>query len=270
VSPLSYDFMQRALVAAALVGVAAPTVGIYLVQRRLSLMGDGIGHAVFAGLAAGLLTGAAPLAGALVAACAAAVAIELLRERGRTAGDVALALIFYGGIAGGALLTYLAGASARIPSLLFGSLLAVSTADLVEIAIVVLIAMSVSIGLRKQLFAAGYDEDAARVSGLPVRTLNLAVALAAALTVVGAMRVVGVLLVSALLVLPVAAAGRVAGSFRATQLGGAAIGLLVTVGGLVAAFYADLAPGATIVCAGILAYGVASAAGLARRAGPAR
>lgn len=267
---LSYDFMQRALVAAALVGIAAPTVGIYLVQRRLSLMGDGIGHAVFAGLAAGLLTGLSPLLGALAAACAAAVAIEVLRERGRTAGDVALALIFYGGIAGGALLTYLAGASARIPSLLFGSLLAVSPGDLVAIAVVSVAAIAVSVGLRKQLFATCYDEDAARVSGLPVRALNLVVAVAAAVTVVGAMRVVGVLLVSALLVLPVAAAGRVAGSFRATQLGGVVIGLVVSVGGLTVAFYADLVPGATIVLGGIIAFAAASVAGRATRPGAAR
>ena len=96
--------MQRALLAALLVGLTAPVVGIYLVQRRLALIGDGIGHVALAGVAVGLLTGAAPVWTALLAAVAGAVAIELIRARGRTSGDVALAVLFYGGIAGGVVL----------------------------------------------------------------------------------------------------------------------------------------------------------------------
>ena len=98
---LALDFMQRALLAALLVGLAAPLVGIFLVQRRLSLIGDGMGHVALAGVAVGVLTGAAPVLTALVAAVVAAVVIELIRARGRTSGDVALAVMFYGGIAGG-------------------------------------------------------------------------------------------------------------------------------------------------------------------------
>ena len=101
---LSLDFMRQALIAAVLVGVAAPLVGVFLVQRRLSLIGDGMGHVALAGVAVGVLTGQAPVLTALVAAVAAAVAIELIRGRGRTSGDVALAVMFYGGIAAGVVL----------------------------------------------------------------------------------------------------------------------------------------------------------------------
>src|ERR1700712_4556690 len=96
-----FPFMQRALIAAAFTGFAAPAVGTYLVQRRLSLMGDGIGHVAVTGVALGLLTGTSPTWTAVVIAIIGAVLIELVRLSGRPSGDVALALLFYGGIAGG-------------------------------------------------------------------------------------------------------------------------------------------------------------------------
>src|SRR5688572_1108095 len=101
--------MRRALLAAALVGVMAPSIGIYIVQRRMSLLGDGIGHIAFTGVAAGLAAGFSPTATALAAAIVGAVVIEYLRERGKAAADVALAILFYGGIAGGVLLTSMSG-----------------------------------------------------------------------------------------------------------------------------------------------------------------
>ena len=98
---LSYDFMVRALLAAVFTGLAAPAVGTYLVQRRLALMGDGIGHVAVTGVALGLLTGTSPTITAVLVATVGAVIIEVIRQQGRTGGDVALALLFYGGIAGG-------------------------------------------------------------------------------------------------------------------------------------------------------------------------
>ena len=97
-------FMLRALVAAAATGLAAPAVGTYLVQRRLSLMGDGIGHICVTGVALGLLTGTSPVLAAIVVAVLGALLIELIRSTGKASGDVALALLFYGGIAGGLVL----------------------------------------------------------------------------------------------------------------------------------------------------------------------
>src|SRR4051794_41745093 len=98
---LSYEFMQRALLAAVLVGVAAPTVGVHLVQRRLALIGDGLGHVALAGVAIGVLMESTPILTALVVAVIGAVSIELIRARGRTGADIALAVLFYGGIAAG-------------------------------------------------------------------------------------------------------------------------------------------------------------------------
>ncbi len=246
---LQFAFMQRALVAAVLVGAAAPLIGTFLVQRRLALMGDGIGHIALTGVALGFLLGAAPVLTAIVIAILGAVAIELIRERGRTTGDVALALLFYGGIAGGVLLIGLSpgGSSATLVSYLFGSLSSVRPVDLVVIAGLCIAVIAVVVVFGRELFAVASDEEVARVSGLPVRFLNILVAVTAAVTVTVAMRVVGLLLVSALMVVPVATAQQLSVSFRATLLGACAVGIVSSVGGLIVAFYADVAPGASTV-----------------------
>ena len=251
---LEFDFMRRALVAAVLVGASAPAIGVFLVQRRLSLMGDGIGHVAFTGVAASFLLGTSPVITAMAATAAGAVVIELLRQRGRAEGDIALAVIFYGGIAGGALLTYLAGAANNSLAYLFGSVLTVTEADLAAVAAVAVVVVAFTTLARKELFAVSYDEEVARVAGLPVRTLNLAIALLAAATIAVTMRVVGLLLVSAMLVLPVAAVQPLTRSFSATVAGGMALGASLGIVGLVVAFYADLAPGATIVLGAIVVY----------------
>src|SRR5215831_10505761 len=123
-------FLIRAIIAAAVTGLAAPRIGTYLVQRRLALMGDGIGHIAVTGVALGLLTGASPTVTAVIVAVIGAVVIELIRAQGRTSGDVALALLFYGGIAGGVLITGLAGQSAAtLNTYLFGSITTISATD---------------------------------------------------------------------------------------------------------------------------------------------
>jgi zinc transport system permease protein len=254
-SLLDIDFMRRALLAALLVGLTAPAIGVYLVQRRLALLGDGIGHVTLAGVAVGFFLGTAPIATAIVAAVAGAVAIELLRTRGQTTGDVALAALFYGGIATGVLFIGLAprASGANLLGYLFGSVTTVSPGDLRVIAVLAACVLVVVVALGRQLFVVTYDEDLARVAGLPVTTLNLVVAVTAALTVALAMRVVGILLVSALMVLPVAAAQQLARSFRGALVTSVAVGVVVAVSGLVSAYYLDVAPGATIV---LLALGV--------------
>ena len=262
-SLLALDFMRKALIAAVLVGLTAPAIGTFLVQRRLALMGDGIGHVALTGVGLGLFLGTAPLLTAVLLAVAGAVAIELLRERGGTSGDVALALLFYGGIAGGVVLTNVSeeGTAFNLVSYLFGSVTTVTSGDLWVIAGLAAAVLGVVAVFGREMFSVCYDEDVARVSGLPVRALNLLVAVTAALTVALAMRVVGLLLVSALMVVPVAAAQQVARSFRATLLGSIAVGVGVSVGGLLVAYYADVAPGASIVLTAIGVFGVASLAG---------
>lgn len=256
----SYDFMQRALLAGALVGVAAPAIGVYIVQKRLALMGDGIGHIAFTGVAAGFLLEVSPLMMAIVFAVAGAVAIELIRERSRSSGDIALALIFYGGIAGGVLLISLSRESmAALSSFLFGSVVTVGQEDLLLVGAVAALALLVAIGLKKHLFAVAYDEEVARATGLPVRALNVLTSVVAAMTIAVTAKVVGILLVAAMLVLPVAAVQQLTGSFRTTMFGGMALGAAVTLGGLIAAFYLDVLPAATIVLTLIGCFIVAAA-----------
>ncbi|MFJ5829767.1 metal ABC transporter permease [Streptomyces sp. NPDC093089] len=242
-------FMQRALLAAVLVGITAPAVGIYLVQRRQALMGDGIGHVAMTGVGLGFLLNSSPVWMATLVAVVGSVAMELIRAYGKTRGDLALALLFYGGMAGGVLLINLSstGSNANLSSYLFGSLSTVSTSDVTAISVLAAFVVLVTVGLRKQLFAVSQDEEFARVTGLPVRALNLLIAVTAAVTVTVAMRVVGLLLVSALMVVPVAAAQQLSKSFRATFVLAVATGVTVTLAGTVTSYYQDVPPGATIV-----------------------
>ena len=263
---LGDPLMQRALLAALLVGLAAPVIGTYLVQRHLSLLGDGIGHVALTGVAVGWfvgsIVGAAPadafaVPGAIVAAVVGAVAIELVRERGRTSGDVALALLFYGGIAGGVLIISQAGGtSANLMGYLFGSISTVTSTDLTLTVVLTVLVLVVGVGLRTALFAVSHDEEFARSAGLPVRVLNLAIAVIAALTVTVAMRVVGLLLVSALMIVPVAVAQLVTTSFRRTMTTAMMIGAVVCVTGLTITYWHDVSPGATIVVLAIGLYAV--------------
>lgn len=245
-------FMQRALIAALFTGLAAPAVGTYLVQRRLALMGDGIGHVAVTGVAVGLLTGWSPTWTAVAIAVLGAVAIELIRERGHTNGDVALALLFYGGLAGGVLITGLGHKSAALlQQYLFGSITTISAGDVVVTMVLAAVVIGVCVGLAPQLFAVAQDPEFARVAGLRVRVYNLLVAVLAAVSVTVAMRTVGLLLVSALMVVPVATSQQLARSFRATLGAAMVLGAVASVGGLVlaafASYKAQVAPGPTIV-----------------------
>jgi zinc transport system permease protein len=247
-SILDVDFMRLAFATGAVVGLLAPAVGFFLVQRRMSLIGDGIGHAAFAGVAAGYLIGISPVATALVASVLAAVAVEWRRSHHSTAGDQALALIFYTGIAAGVVLVSAAGAlNANLFSFLFGSILTTTTSDLALVSSLGLVGLAVVALLYRGLVAVSLDAEGARVSGLPVAFLNVVLAGLAGVTIAVSMRVVGILLIAALMVLPVIAAGRIGWSIRSTMLLSMAIGLVSVIVGLTISYYADLAPGGAIV-----------------------
>ncbi|TGA98816.1 metal ABC transporter permease [Streptomyces sp. MZ04] len=266
---LETAFMQRALIAAVLVGITAPAIGIYLVQRRQALMGDGIGHIAMTGVGLGFLLNSSPVWMATLIAIVGAVTMELIRAYGKTRGDIALAMLFYGGMAGGVLLINLSdtGSNANLSSYLFGSLSTVSDSDVTAICLLAAFVVLVTVGLRKQLFAVSQDEEFARVTGLPVRALNLLIAVTAAVTVTVAMRVVGLLLVSALMVVPVAAAQQITRSFKVTFVLSVVIGTAVTLSGTVTSYYQDVPPGATIVlmAIGVFVVLTALATPLARR-----
>jgi zinc transport system permease protein len=259
---LGYPFMQRAIIAAVFTGLAAPAIGTYLVQRRQALMGDGIGHVAVTGVALGLLTHTSPTWTAVVVAVLGAVLIEVIRERGHTNGDVALALLFYGGLAGGVLLTGLAGQSAaRLNQFLFGAITTTSPADVIVVMVLAAVIVLVCVGLSPQLFAVAQDQEFARVAGLNIRFYNVLVAVLAAVSVTVAMRTVGLLLVSALMVVPVATSQQVTRSFRATLGAAMALGTLASAGGLLlsayASDYARVAPGPTIVLVALAGFVVA-------------
>jgi zinc transport system permease protein len=245
---LDLEFMRLAFAAGIVVGLLAPAVGFFLVQRRLSLIGDGIGHVAFAGVAIGYLLDLPLVLTALVVSVAGALSIETLRARRGAAGDQALALVFYTGIAGGVVLVSAAGAlNVNLFAFLFGSILTVTRGDLVVIASLGAAAL-LTIGLLyRALVAVVVDEQGARVAGLPVATLNAVTAALAAVTIAVSMRVVGILLIAALMVLPVVAAGRIAWSMRSTIVLGMVIGLASVLTGITIAYYADLPPGGTTV-----------------------
>ena len=245
---LDLEFMRLAFGAGIVVGILAPAVGFFLVQRRLSLIGDGIGHVAFTGVALGYLLDLPLVVTALVVSVVGGLSIETLRARKRTAGDQALALIFYTGIAGGVVLVSAAGAlNVNLFQFLFGSILTVTPGDLEVIAGLGAAALIVIALLYRALVAVVVDEESARVAGLPVAWLNALTAGLAAVTIAVSMRVVGILLIAALMVLPVIAASRIAWSMRATVVIAMAIGLASVLAGITIAYYANLPPGGTTV-----------------------
>jgi zinc transport system permease protein len=251
---LSYPFMRRALLAALLTGLIAPAIGTYIVQRRLSLLGDGLGHVAIAGVGLALLTRQAPVPVAVVVTVLGAVTVEVLRQTGKATGDVGLAILFYGGLAAGVLMSGIAGAGAgALAQYLFGSLTTVTSGDVALVAVLAVVVLVPALGLAPQLFAVCSDEEFARTQGLRVRGYNILIVVLAAITVTLAMRTVGLLLVSALMVVPVAAARNLVRGFYAALGCAMVVGMVVAVGGAVSSFYADTAPGALIV---VLAIGV--------------
>jgi zinc transport system permease protein len=256
-------FMIRALVAAAVTGLAAPAVGTFLVQRRLSLMGDGIGHICVTGVALGLLTGTSPTFTAVVVAVAGALMIELIRSSGRASGDVALALLFYGGIAGGLMLVSLAGNGVfALQEYLFGSLTTISRPAVLTSVGLAAVVLVLCFALLPQLFSVADDEDYARTTGLPVRAYNVLISVLAAVTVSVAMRTVGLLLVSALMIIPVATAQQFARGFRVTMLGGMVAGTVASLAGVTISAFADVQPGATIVLVSLAGFALTFPVGL--------
>ncbi len=262
---LTLGFMQRALVACVVVSAVAPLVGTFVVQRGQSLTGDGMGHVAFAGVGLAFLVGVAPLVGALALTVLAALALYRT-ERSGLAGDLSLALVFYGGIAAGYLFATRSGGGLNaVLGLLFGSALDLTwgqVAAVVALALVVLVAV---VALYGPLVALAFDESAARVAGVPVDGLVLTLTLVVALVVVGGMYALGLLLVSAMMVIPVAAAAQVATSYRATMRLAAAIGAGSAAVGLLAAYAGDATPASSIVLVAIGCYVVATVVRARRR-----
>jgi zinc transport system permease protein len=265
---LELEFMRLAFAVGAVVGVLAPAVGFFLVERRQSLVGDRLGHVAIAGVAAGYLLGVSPILTALGFAVVGALAIEWLRARWGAAGDQALALIFYTGIALGVVLVSRAGRlDASLFPYLFGSILTVTWSDFWVVLVLGLASLAVLGVLYRGLVGVVLDEEGSRVAGVPVGLLNMAVALLAALTIGISMRIVGILLIAALMVLPVVAAQRVAWSLRSTLGLSMAIGVASVLAGLSLSYYGDMPPGGTIVLVAALSFVATSLLAVVARPG---
>ena len=268
--PLPHPFetaeAQRALLACLAVGASASTIGAFLVQKRLSLIGDGVGHVAYAGVGLGLLTGIWPVLTALLFAVGGAIGVELLRSRRRASGDLALALFFYAGLALGLVFATKAGdVDVETLPYLFGDALSVSTGGLIAVVGVGAVIAGGIWSLRRVLFAVVTDEDWARVAGLPVDALSIGLAALTAAVIVAGMRIVGLLLVAALMVLPVASAQLLARSFRATVAIAAGIGAASALVGLTLGLVLHVAPGGAIVLVAAAVFAIVS---LSRRATP--
>jgi zinc transport system permease protein len=248
---LPYPFdtaeMQLGLAACVAVGVFAPMIGTFLVQKRLSLIGDGVGHVAFAGVGAGLLLWVWPVWTALVFAVGGAIGVELLRSRRKASGDLALALFFYSGIALGVVFASRAGKDLETLPYLFGDPFGVTGSGLTVIVATGAVVVTGVVWLRRTLFAIVTDEDWARAAGLPVDGLNVALAALTAAVIVGGMKIVGILLIAALMVLPVASAQLLARSFRGTLRLAVAIGAGCAVVGMALGRVLSIASGGAIV-----------------------
>ena len=245
-----HSFMVRALIAGALVGVICPALGTFLVLRRLALIADTLAHVALAGVAVGLVTGTSPFIFAIIASTLAAGAIEWLRSTGRVLGDVALALFLYAALAVAIVLISLDhGLNANLFSILFGSILTVTTTDLWLIGGLAVVVLLTVLMFYPELLQTTFDQELATVSGLRVRWVNLLLAVLTGVTVALAMRIVGVLLVGALMVIPVIASLQISRGFRTTVVVAVVLGLVSVIIGLVAAYYLSLAAGGAIVLA---------------------
>ncbi len=256
---LHYGFMQRALLAGVVIATVASTIGVFLVLRRLSLIADTLSHVALAGVAVGLLLRVNPVGGALAVTILGAIGIERLRTAGRLYGEAALALFLSGGLAVAVVVLSVSHSfNVDLFSYLFGAITTVLPQDLVIIVVLGLVVLATVAVFYKEFFAITFDEESARVQGLPVDTLGLILTLLVAVTVVVAMRIVGILLISALIVIPAVTALRTARSFRSTLWIAISLSVAAVVIGLTASFYLDIAAGGAIVVSAIGLFAIAS------------
>lgn len=250
-----YGFVVRGLTAGAIVAVIAPLIGIFLVLRRYSLIADTLAHVSLGGIALGLLLGINPIFTALGVTVLSSLGIERLRLSKKVYGESALALFLSGSLALATVLLSLGkGFTTNLFNYLFGSIVTVTQSDVYTIAGLALVVIVVIALLYKELVYISFDEEAARVSGIPTRFINATLIVLAALTVSVAIPIVGILLIAALIVIPVVAALQLKKSFVMTILYAEIFSVVSVVSGIVVSFYLNLATGGTIVLIALLIF----------------
>lgn len=247
-SLFQYGFVVRGFEAGIIVAIIAPLIGIFLVLRRYSLIADTFAHVSLAGLALGIITGINPLLTALVTTVLASLGIEKLRTTKKVYGESALAIFLSGSLALAIVLLSIGkGFNTNLLNYLFGSIVTVTTGDVYIIgALAVLVLILVTL-FYKELVYTTFDEESARVSGIPTSLVNTVLIILTAVTVSLAIPIVGVLLISALIVLPVVTALQFKTSFAKTILWAEVISVLSVVTGIFTSFYLNLSTGGTIV-----------------------
>ena len=247
-----YAFMQRAFLVGVLLGAIIPCIGIVIVLKRLSMIGDALSHTSLAGVAAGLLLNVNPVLGATAACVAAAFGIEAIRKKMPKYAEMSIAIMMSAGVGLAGVLSGFVKNAANFNSFLFGSIVAISDAELAVVAVVSGIILLSFVLLYKALFYLALDERAARLAGVPTGIVNSLFTVLTAVTVSIAARTVGALIVSSMMVVPVACGMQFGRSYKQTVLWSIAFAELFTVSGLFLAYYARLKPGGTIVLVGVI------------------
>ena len=247
----AYDFMIRAMIAAVLICIIAPCIVTTIVLKRLSAIGDATSHSALAGIAAGLMTGIHPVLGAVIFSVAAVLGIEVMRKSFKTYSEIATVIVMSLGIGLTAVLSGFVGNSADLNSFMFGSIVAISDFEMILTVILSIAVILTTMLLYRELFYIAFDEDAAVLAGVSVKTINVIIMILTAVTVSVASRIVGALMISSLLVIPVACGMLVGKSYKSTVLLSVIFAELFTVGGLFASFYLDVKPGGSIVLIGV-------------------
>lgn len=249
----SHSFMIRAFLAALMIAVSAPCIGLPIVLKRFSAIGDATSHSALGGIAFGLLIGINPVIGAVLFSIIAVLSIEALRKRFGSYSEIATVVIMSTGIGLTAVLSgFIDNGSASINSFMFGSIVAVSDFELILTLILSASVVIVTTVLYKEIYAITFDEEAARLSGIPVNVINFILMLLTAITVSVASRIVGALMISSMLVIPTATAMLISKSYKETLIWSIVFAEAFTVSGLFASYYLDMRPGGTIILIGTI------------------
>lgn len=250
-----YSFMIRGLEAGIIISLIAPLIGVFLVLKRYSLIADTLSHVSLAGVAVGLLLKINPLITGVVAALLSSIAIDKLRVSKKIPGESALAIFLSGSLAIAVIIINLThGLSVDILNYLFGSILTVKNNDILLIFSLSLVVVLSIILFYKELFAVTFDEEYAKVSGIPTKFINLLLITIASLTVAISIPIIGVLLISALIVIPVVTALQFKESFKKTIFIAEIISVFSVIFGIIASFYLDISSGGAIVLINILIF----------------
>ena len=250
----SNDFMIRALIGGTLVSLCASLLGVSLVLKRYSMIGDGLSHVGFGALAvASAIGAAAPLQIAIPVVVIAAFFLLRISENGKIKGDAAIALISTSALAVGITAASVSGLNTDINSYLFGSIIAMDTGDVVFCSILSVFILIMFVFFYNKIFAVTFDENFARATGTKAGVYNMIIALLTALTIVVGMKMMGSMLISSLIIFPAVISMRVCSRFKTVIITSASVSVLCFFIGLTSSYTCSALTGASIVIVNMIA-----------------